>query len=346
MVIAGWLGVVDAYLYATLVVQPHWDMAASLHALIVRRAAPSPYRYRVLVPFVAQAASHVIGLERAYLLFYFVVFPVALCSLLMLLRRWYPTSLALVGTTLVAAVLPLSFRDHYFQPATWLELVLMIWALRLLTKPVVDLRWYAVVSIVAASNRETGVLLGLLLVLVTWPIPHHRRPAIALVALAPFVTYALIRLNRGGAPSAEHDLFARNLGDIPTAAIQLLLFVVVIVFLAATAWRQAPRICRRAAWLVVPYLALVGAFGMWRQVRLLVPLLPILVGLALAGLTQLDDLDDNRFAQRLKVDPHVTSPSRCTVCADPLAGDCSTRSPATCAPVAESVDTPAALTRY
>jgi hypothetical protein len=259
---------------------------------MVNGSASSPYRYRILVPFAAETASHVIGLERAYLAFYFVVFPIALCSLFTLLRRWYLTSLALLGTTLVAAVLPLSFRDHYFQPATWLELVLMIAALRLLTRREVDLRWYAVVSIVAAANRETGMLLGLLLVLVAWPLPQHRRFPTAVVALTPVVTYGLIRISRGSAPPAEHDLLARNLSDLPTAAIQVGLFGAVVVFLAATAWRHAPRVCRRAVWIAVPYIALVGTFGVWRQTRLLVPLLPIIIGMALAGLAHIDEFAD------------------------------------------------------
>ena len=101
----------------------------------------------------------------------------------------------------------------------------------------------------------------------------------------------MIHLYLGNAPPAEHNLLARNLADIPTAVIQIVLFIAVIVFLAATSWRHAPHLCRRAAGIAVPYLALVGAFGMWREIRLLVPLLPILVGLALAGLRHLDDHD-------------------------------------------------------
>lgn len=291
MLIAAWLGLVDAYLYVTLVMQPHWDAGALLHASMSNGTAPSPYRYRILVPWLAEALSRVIGLERAYVVFYFVVFPVALCSLLRLLRTWYSTSVALIGTLITASVLPLSFRDHFFQPATWLELVLMIWALQLLARPTVNLRWYAGVSIVAALNRETGVLLGLLLVAVTWPVAPSRRRVTAIAALAPFATYALIRINRGIAPPAEHDLLARNLHDVPTAALQVGLFGAVLVFVALSAWRVAPRVCRRAAWIVPPYLALIGAFGVWRQVRLLVPLLPIVLGIALTGLVALDDED-------------------------------------------------------
>src|SRR4051812_14657106 len=217
MLIAGWLGVLDAYLYVTLVVQPQWDSGALLHGTMANGTALSPYRYRILVPWVAEAGSRVVGLERAYLVFYFVVFPVALCSLVRLLRTWYSTSVALMGTVLVAAVLPLAFRDHYFQPATWLEFVLMIWALQLLTRPVVDLRMYAVVSVAAALNRETGVLLGLLLVVGICPIARARRVVTAIVAIAPAAAYALIRINRGSAPPAEHDLFSRNVHDLPTA---------------------------------------------------------------------------------------------------------------------------------
>ena len=286
--LAAWLGVVDAYLYVTLVVQPQWASAKILHSVMAGGTAESPYRYRILVPWVAEAASRVVGLEAAYVVFYFVVFPVALCSLLRLLKVWYATSVAVIGTVLLASVLPLAFRDHYFQPATWLELVLMIWALQLLVRPSVDLRAYAALSMVAAMNRETGVLLGLLLVAVTWPVAPARRCMTAIVAVAPLATYAALRINRGNAPPAEHDLLARNFHDLPTAVLQVALFGAAFVFLAVIGWRAAPLLLRRAAWIVPVYLVLIGLFGVWRQVRLLVPLAPIAVGLALAGITRLD----------------------------------------------------------
>src|SRR5690349_9072048 len=111
VLIAVWLGVLDAYLYVTSVVQPQWDAAAQLHASMSNGTALSPYRYRILVPWVAEAASRVVGLERAYVVFYFVVFPVAMWSLVRLLRTWYSTSFAVMGVLLAAAVLPLAFRD-------------------------------------------------------------------------------------------------------------------------------------------------------------------------------------------------------------------------------------------
>ncbi len=292
--IAGWLGALDSYLYATLVVQPHWDWAASLHGLVISDAAPSPYRYRVLVPFLAQGLSRFITVEQAYLLFYLAVFPVALCALLALLRRWYPTSQALIGVVLTAAVLPLSFRDHFFQPATWLEFVLVITALRLLDRPVVDLRWYAVVSVIAACNRETGILFGFLLVVVTWPVPAGRRLRTAVVAALPTVVYATIHLARGDAPPAEHNLLARNLADLPTVFTDVGLFLAIFAVLAIAGWRTAPAICRRAAWLLAPYLPLIATFGMWRQVRMLVPLVPIMLGFGLGALAHLDDDDTPR----------------------------------------------------
>ena len=288
-VVAGWLGVVCAYVYAVVVVQPGWPLAADLHRQIIDGTAPSPYRSRVLLPFLAEGLSRVMTLESGYLLLYFAVFPIAFCSLYALLRKWHQPTLALVGVLLVGSVMPLALRDHFYQPATWLELVLMIAALHLLTRPTVDLRWYTTIAVVAALNRETGMLLGLLLLVTTWSSSRSPRGRLLACAAAPVVAYATIRVVRGGGPPAEHDLLSRNLHDLPIAMIQITLFAGVIVYLLHVGWAHAPVALRQATLILPPYLAFVAVFGIWRETRLLVPLLPLALCIGLNALTQLDD---------------------------------------------------------
>lgn len=288
-IIVGWLGAVSAYVYGVQVVQPFWPLAAELHRQIIEGTAASPYRDRLLMPFIAEALSRLMPLQSAYLLLYFALFPIAYVSLFCLLRRWYPVAVALLGTVIIAAVMPLALRDHYFQPGTWLELVLVITALHLLARPNLDLRLYTFLAAAAALNRETGMVLGLLLVVVAWPTARARRLHVLGAAIVPIAIYGAIRVVRGVGVSAEHDLLARNLPDLPTAVVQVTLFGAVLGFLAIVAWRDAPALLRRAALIVPPYLALVAAFGIWRETRLLVPLLPIAIGIGLGALTSLDE---------------------------------------------------------
>lgn len=288
-VLVGWLGAVCAYIYGVVVVQPGWDLAATMHAQIVDGTAASPYRSRILLPFVADALSRVLPLESAYLALYFVLFPLALCTLFALLRRWHRPSIALLGTVIAAAIMPLALRDHFYQPGTWLELVLVTTALHLLAQRRLDLRAYAAISLVAALNRETGMLLGLLLLVVAWRSYDGARSRLVVIAFVPVAVYGMVRLWRGGGPPAEHDLLTRNLHDIPTAAVQLTLFGAVLVYLLVAAWPVAPALLRRAMCVVPPYLVLVAAFGIWRETRLLVPLLPIVIGIGLGALAGIDD---------------------------------------------------------
>ena len=47
--------------------------------------------------------------------------------------------------------------------------------------------------------------------------------------------------------------------------------------LAAAGWRHAPPFVRQQAWIAGLYLPIVAVFGVWYEVRLLMPLYPLLI---------------------------------------------------------------------
>jgi len=55
-------------------------------------------------------------------------------------------------------------------------------------------------------------------------------------------------------------------------------------YLAAKGFKCLPAFIRRAAWYIPIYLAAIALFGLWYEIRLFTPLLPILVPAFLIGL--------------------------------------------------------------
>lgn len=74
-----------------------------------------------------------------------------------LLSRWYRAEYALIGTLFVAAGAPLTFYDHYFQPWSFWEAFFYTLALLLMAQR--RWGWLGLVVLLAALNRETGVLI-------------------------------------------------------------------------------------------------------------------------------------------------------------------------------------------
>src|SRR5206468_7774260 len=152
--------------YTILVDQATQQTRMAVHQETLRGTGQEPDRYRVLVPFVLNAAvvplARVMPYEKAfsrtYALYCLVAFTFALWELWRYLGLWFTEDQALVGTLFVAAVIRMAPRQHYYQPASLLEPGL--WALGL--RQIAEGRPLAGTLAVATLNRETSVFLALL----------------------------------------------------------------------------------------------------------------------------------------------------------------------------------------
>ncbi len=279
-----------------------WD----LHAEIVTRTAEDPYRYRVLVPggiYVLQrlglASPDGAGLDRLYAIYF-------LASLLAILlaTRWLLGSLgfdrghALAGALLAGALLPLTLRDHGFQPWSWLEAVTVLLAAGLTT--LTPRPWlFAALMVVATLNRETAVVLPALAVAAA--VVHRRDTRLrnrwlstATLGLAAWgATRALVYLVVGRADSrviTVEEIYAMNTSPGAaqrTAAVLFLLLlggVTLSAVLAAVTRRLSPWPFWTALLGVPPYLGGWLVFAAWWEVRVLLPALLILIPAALSAL--------------------------------------------------------------
>ena len=270
------------------------------HRELIDGTAAAPFRYRVLVPFAMEAAIRPVAVAAGYdaafragfALFYAAVLLGLASALQSYLQLWCPWERSLVGVLIVCCCLPIALRYHAYAPWSILEPLLLTWGLHLIATDRATL--VVPLTFVAALNRETAVLLpaAALLDAVTRRTSGRRFLPAILATIVCAITLIAIRLIRGAGPEllSVSDVWTMNTSEqgLKTAASAVpLLLGISGWFLAAYGFPSAPPFVRRMLLIAVLYLPLYVIFGYWYEVRLLMPLYPILVPAVVAGITRL-----------------------------------------------------------
>lgn len=294
-----------------------------LHAAIVEHTAPSPYRYRVLAPYVMQAvlwclpaparasaaAHHAVYLSADFLLFCGI-----LLALYGFLRQWFAREHALIGALFTGAMMVVPLRDHYFQPWSLLETLLFILALTAMHRG--RFGWVCVCAALSALNSEKGVFIPLAFALTAAPVAALRRgawgPAGRALLLGGLWAAAFFGLRGwlGAAPPVETVASLREWNaDVVKILVMLGAFLGLFWYNVGVGLRRAPAFVRRAAWVIPLYLLVLAPFSVWYEVRLLMPLYPLLIAGGLAAV----------FPFREDVSPgHASGDMGRTACNTPL----------------------------
>ena len=106
---------VIAYGYFNRVDMPIFESRLELHNQIIAGTAPSPYRYRILVPFIGevltQGLSVVLSVKAAFLLAYAIYDLLSIFFLMVVLffwlKTWFTRDQALIGVLFVAGTIPI-----------------------------------------------------------------------------------------------------------------------------------------------------------------------------------------------------------------------------------------------
>lgn len=293
-----------AYVYFRLVGSPYLEERLELHKQILQGTAESPYRYRVLVPFIGEALarslSAVLPGDRAFLLAYALYDFAAIFLLLGVLHRylraWFSNEQALVGVLFAAATMPVALRDHYFQP--WSILEAGLFAAGLLCIRDRRYRLLALVVALASLNRETAIFVPLAFLFTAVGArgedktshPSSGKAAllfggyVAIWAAAFFGLRAIL----GDAPRVVtvEEILSRN--TIPPAIFRSVVHLVLVFgafwIFAVAGFRRAPEFVKRTALVAPPYLAAAAVWGIWYEVRVLMPLYAIVIPLGLSFL--------------------------------------------------------------
>lgn len=292
-----------AYGYFKLVDIPHYKIRFEFHSQIIAGTALSPYRYRILVPFAEEfstkALSSVLSSQAAFLVSYLIYDLLAIFFLLVtlfsFLRTWFTREQALIGVLFVAGTMPIAFQDHYFQPWSLLEPGLFSASLLAIHRQ----RYWLLASLVllAAINRETAVFIPLafLLTIDVRSLLNAKsvtewKPFLLFCGL--FLIWAAVFFGlRYFLGSASHSDTIEGLLAQNTKSISLFFMIVNGTLFLGGLWvfaflgfRFAPSFIKRVALIIPLYLITIMVWGVWKEVRLLMPLYPVLVALGLSFL--------------------------------------------------------------
>ncbi|UCC67845.1 MAG: hypothetical protein JSV79_12130, partial [Armatimonadota bacterium] len=280
------LGLTSAWVWSLLAdVQslPRWHMD------MVLGSAPAPNQYRPLTPWLAEGvarglvqlgASPAVALFYAYLLLRGVVTGLGLFFFDRYLRVWFSGAGAASGALCLAAILPFTYQRvvQESDPINLLVFVLAFWA-------IARERDLALIPLVAVGtlNRETTAMIPALYLLARWGQRPGRDTAWKTAAIggAWLAVYGALRLGYGSRDYyCDVLMWSQNWSSwVPTVQV-LLVFGALWVLAFLGARHGGPTMLRRALWLVPPYVALHYVVAMADEVRLFLPLAPVLIPLS------------------------------------------------------------------
>lgn len=278
------------------------------HELVAGGEAMDPYRYRLLVPLALDllqqsgaVPSGAVWLDRAYFLFFGGCFAGLFLATRVMLTTygWRPTE-SLVGPLLLAALMPMAFRYHDFQPWTWPEALSIALVVIVLLKRA-NLAWVIGIVALASLNRETALVLTAIPIAMALSRPRGSRLDHYLVkaAVGSFIVWSAIRLvlvfgvpgPASGRVIDLSEILRRNTNpeSIFALAFTVALFVLPVLVPAIVGVVQGA-VPGTALWIaaVTAPLFLGGylVFALWIEVRVLVPAVVVLLPLVLAAFTR------------------------------------------------------------
>ncbi len=266
----------------------------NVHAAIVGRTAPAPERYRVLMPYLLDPPIRALArwlpydksFGRVYALFHWLTFASLLAALYRYLTMDFTAEQALVGTLVAASTLPMALRYYSYSPYSLLEPILFSIALILIRRKQ-HLALAALLAI-ATLNRETAIFIVFFYVAVVPFDRTHLRIATGYLAIWAAVYWA-VRWYAGDAPryidlqTAWH-VNTSSLEQLGIAATSWALLLGAFWVYAVLGTRRAPPVVGRTALVLPIYLLTILVWGNWIEVRLLLPMYPVLLPLALSYL--------------------------------------------------------------
>ncbi len=301
------LGALNAVVWARLADLGHLP---KWHLEMIGGSALAPNQYRPLTPWLAEGLRHAIpggGVQTAYLILRGLVTALALICFDRYLRVWFAPAAAAAGALCLGAILPFTYL-HVVQesdPLNLLVFVLAYWALARDRDPLL-----LPLVLVGTLNRETTAMIPALYLLArsgTRPPLHFGRggacppeagelspvpgrageaPPLeaawrtAALAAGWAAVYGAMLLGYGvRSYYCEPLTLGLNLSSWAPTVYVFLLFGPMWV-LAAIAARRGPLLLRRAIWLLPPYVILHYVVALAWEVRLFLPLAPLIIPLA------------------------------------------------------------------
>lgn len=265
------------------------------HRAVLAGTEFQPTVYRVLVPYSLEPIIR--GFERfmpyddAFGRVYAAYYLFALAGLLyanyLYLRLHFADEHALIGALAIASTLSMGLRAYDYAPYSQVEPIFLALGLVLMYRQ--RHTALAVLIAIATLNRETSIFI-ILLFCVVYPMTTGRAKIAGMYLAIWAAMFYGLRLAIGEGRPRYWTLDSIWLGNTHELSQIVISFTnIALIYgafwlFAVLGYRRAPEFVRRTAMVVPLYLATVAAWGIWTEVRLLQPLYPIIMSLALSFL--------------------------------------------------------------
>lgn len=283
------LAMTCAWIYSTRVELPNYQNRINLQEMILNGTAPEPYRFRILVPFFAEKVETALGSvvlspeqthQVTYLILNSTFIFFTLLGLIWHLKS-HSRSTQLLAILIMSVALNVALYDHGYQPWTLLELPLVIWAFLFFYQG--RLIWIPLITFVAALNRDTGVLLPIsLLILGVFFRSKMTTKTWLILFLSTGIALSVFFSIRGLIGSGELDITLEEIFTINMSFTALRQSIFNLFLLLGFGWvilftsiPSKELLFTMVA--LVPYAIASAIYGIWYEVRLLLPIVWVLI---------------------------------------------------------------------
>lgn len=288
-----------SYIYFRNIQYPNYFDRFALHESIVNLSASYPYRQRLLVPFLSKYLMNLYGIVLpqklaflgSYLTYSFFSIFLFLTTLYIWIRNFFKENYSIAGVLVIALLMQIALDDHYFQP--WSLIDAFFFTLSFILIKQKNFPWLFLINLLANLNRETGIFIPIAFATSSLYLTNknHFLPRItkenfvkfSLLFGSAIIVYFSIRLSIGVGELTAADLGARvllkniELFSIFKTSLHLLLLSPILIIYPIKGFSSAPQIVKKISLFIPFYLISYLIFGVWYEIRILIPLCPILI---------------------------------------------------------------------
>jgi len=295
-----------SWVYFSRVEFPHYAERLRLHTEVLLGIAETPYRHRVLVPYLAEGLIRLLTAlrlqpEGAFYCAYFLINAASLTSFLGLtyafFKQFYSARTSLIGILFISCMIHICLQNHYYQPWSILEGAFFTAALLMIYKN--QIRWLPILTAVATLNRETGILIPALLAVhqvngFRVKLDRFILTILLMSGALSILVFGVIRYIQGGHEDYSYlwIIFNHNTAKyhLARAAINISMLLgfwwaILLINLRHNQIDVYLRKSWRILWAFIPMMLI---FGIWAEVRLFLPLYALATACCLPSIEALD----------------------------------------------------------
>jgi hypothetical protein len=273
------------FAYSYFVVLPNRELINSFYLDYTQNLISSPIKYRVFLTEIVIKITAFLKINN-YVLIYeilmFAVFNFSIYQLVLFFTKVINKPELLLSAIFLSYIfIVISFTYHFYQPWSYLDIGIYSFCYTsLFFKKKYSFNFFLIYT-VALLNRETGIFIALLYLIHSVVNDRNKKSLIkAIILLAYGISVlVLLRYYKGYQPSSDFSnlkhIFTENI--LP---VNLLIYMVILIssgILFIPFLKTFDKRFKSAYINILFFLPMYLVYGIWVEIRMLLPFLPLLV---------------------------------------------------------------------